>query len=271
MKNSYLLTATKMRIPLVAGNWKMNKTNVEAKELASTVKEKLADIMGVKIVLCPPFTALSTIHSALKGTNLLLGAQNLHWEKEGAYTGEVSAKMLVSSGCKYVIVGHSERRSYFGESDGIIGLKLKAALSEGLFPILCVGEILQERERNETEKVLEKQLHGCLNGLSSEQMESITVAYEPVWAIGTGKNATPEQAQQAQAFIREFLTKKFGEELAQQINIIYGGSVTPENSKGLLVMPEIDGALVGGASLNPDSFEKIVKTAQESKKQPVKI
>jgi triosephosphate isomerase (TIM) len=250
-----------MRIPIVAGNWKMYKTVKEAYELASDLKRRLMDVNSVKVVLCPPFPSLVTVKNAIVGSNLFLGAQNMHWEKEGAYTGEVSGKMLLTLGCEYVILGHSERRIYFGETNQMVNLKLKTALNEGLLPIVCVGEKLEEREAGKTEEVVKNHVLKAFEGINSAQAELVTIAYEPVWAIGTGKTATSKQAVEVHRYIRNLLLETYGANLSQKINILYGGSVKPENSEELLNEEEIDGALVGGASLNADSFEKIVRSA----------
>lgn len=249
-----------MRTPIIAGNWKMYKTDKEAFELASSLKNRLQGVDSVKVVLCPPFTALGSVKNGIEGSNIFLGAQNMHWESEGAYTGEISAPMLLSSGCKFVILGHSERRAYFEENNQIINLKLKAALRHGLIPILCVGERLEDREAGKTEKVVEDHIRGAFEGLGPEEAGKVVIAYEPVWAIGTGKTATPKQANQVHRFIREKMAALYSEEVAQGVNILYGGSVKPENSKDLLKEADIDGALVGGASLKSESFEKIVRS-----------
>jgi triosephosphate isomerase len=250
-----------MRIPIIAGNWKMYKTEKEAVQLVSDLKRRLKDVSGVTIIVFPPFTALSSVHGILQDSSILLGAQNMHWEEKGAYTGEVSPTMLLTSGCKYVIIGHSERRSYFHETDESVNLKIKSALQFDLSPIICVGEKLEEREVNKTEEVMKTQLSGAYKDLTAQQAEKTTVAYEPVWAIGTGKTATPQQANDVHVFIRAFLAAKYGKDTAEKISILYGGSVKPENSRELLCMSDIDGALVGGASLDAGSFEGIVKSA----------
>jgi len=250
----------KSRIPIIAGNWKMYKTDQEAKELASSLKKSLGQVDGVRIVLCPPFTALTTVHSIIKDSKLELGAQNMHWEVEGAFTGEVSAQMLLALGCRYVILGHSERRSYFSEDDQVINKKVKTAVKGGLIPIICVGEKLDQREKGITEQVVEKQVKGVFNDLSEEDATKTTIAYEPVWAIGTGKTATPQQANDVHIFIRELLSRIYGQKTADKVNILYGGSVKPENSRDLLAQSDIDGALVGGASLHSELFEKIAKS-----------
>jgi triosephosphate isomerase len=247
-----------MRIPFIAGNWKMYKTQQEAVALASDLAQRLKDTKGVKMVICPPFTCLSPVSKVIQGSSISLGGQNMHWEEKGAYTGEVSPTMLLTAGCKYVIIGHSERRALFSETDDGVNLKTKSSLKFGLSPIICVGERLEQREANETEQVVEHQVKGAFKDLKSEDAGKTIVAYEPVWAIGTGKTATPQQANEVHAFIRELLSSQFGKECAEKINILYGGSVKPENSGELLKMPEIDGALVGGASLDAESFERIV-------------
>ena len=250
-----------MRTPIIAGNWKMYKTQKEAFQLASALKQKLSDIKQVKAILCPPFTALSSVKEATLDSDILLGAQNMHWEKEGAYTGEISPQMLLTIGCKYVIIGHSERRNYFFETNENVNLKIKSALGVGLIPIVCVGEKLEEREANKTEQVVENHIKGAFKDLTADLVKKCVIAYEPVWAIGTGKTATPGQANEVHLFIRKLLSSMFEKDCAEKVNILYGGSVKPENSKELLEMSEIDGALVGGASLNVDSFERIVRNA----------
>jgi triosephosphate isomerase len=250
-----------MRTPIIAGNWKMYKTQKEAFQLASALKQKLSDIKQVKAILCPPFTALSSVKEATLDSDILLGAQNMHWEKEGAYTGEISPQMLLTIGCKYVIIGHSERRNYFFETNENVNLKIKSALGVGLIPIVCVGERLEEREANKTEQVVENHIKGAFKDLTADLVKKCVIAYEPVWAIGTGKTATPGQANEVHLFIRKLLSSMFEKDCAEKVNILYGGSVKPENSKELLEMSEIDGALVGGASLNVDSFERIVRNA----------
>ncbi len=250
-----------MRIPIIAGNWKMNKTEEEALQLVSDLKQRLGEVTGVKVIVCPPFTALFSVNKALENSSILLGAQNMHWEEKGAFTGEVSPTMLLTVGCKFVIIGHSERRSYFYETDHSVNLKVKSALKFSLSPIICVGEKLEERDANKTKEVIEIQLKGAYKELSDQQAEKTVIAYEPVWAIGTGKNATPQQANEVHVFIRKFLSDEYGEEISEKINILYGGSVNPKNSRELLAMSDIDGALVGGASLDAVSFEGIVKSA----------
>ncbi|MEE9497028.1 MAG: triose-phosphate isomerase [Desulfobacterales bacterium] len=246
------------RVPLVAGNWKMFKTCPEAVETARQLVQLLSDATGVEVMIAPPFTALSPVSDALNESNISLGAQNLFWEKEGAYTGEISPAMLVSAGCRYVIIGHSERRQYFGENDGTVNKKIKAALNARLIPILCIGESENERESDRTFSVLDKQIKIGLKDLVSKDLDRMILAYEPVWAIGTGKTATSDQAQEVHQFLRSLLEKSFGTTFSQLIRILYGGSVKPDNISELMAMPDIDGALVGGASLDPDTFSKIV-------------
>ncbi|MGB8658263.1 MAG: triose-phosphate isomerase [Candidatus Zixiibacteriota bacterium] len=250
-----------MRIPIIAGNWKMYKTEDEALHLVSDLKQRLKDVMGVKVIVCPPFTALSAVKRALENSQILLGAQNMHWEEKGAFTGEVSPTMLLTAGCKYVIIGHSERRNLFFETDHSVNLKVKSALKFNLSPIICVGEKLDEREANKTEEVIEIQVKGAFEDLQLHEAEKTVVAYEPVWAIGTGRTATPQQANEVHLFIRQLLSAEFGKESAEKINILYGGSVKPDNARELLRMSDIDGALVGGASLDAGSFEAIVRSA----------
>ena len=247
------------RVPLIAGNWKMNKTNSEAVALIKKLKALLKDVNRRDIVICPAFTALSEIAKELKTSCISLGAQNLHFEESGAFTGEVSAGMLKEIGCSYVIIGHSERRQLFGESNAFINKKKIAALKNGLIPIVCVGETLVEREDGSTKQVVEKQINESLAGLLSKDGKKLVIAYEPVWAIGTGKNATPEKAQEVHQFIRRLLEKQFDKKTAESIRILYGGSVKPDNISSLMQQPDIDGVLVGGASLDAESFANIVK------------
>jgi len=248
-----------LRKPIIAGNWKMNKSISEAVELAGQVRNKTSTVADREIVLCPPFTALYSVKEVLEDSSIKLGAQNMHWEICGAYTGEVSPTMLKDVGCSYVILGHSERRQYFGETDSMVRKKVKIAFSAGLVPIVCVGETLREREKRETLRVLEEQVKTGLSELTREESKGLVVAYEPVWAIGTGKTASPDQAEEAQRFIRKLLAQMFGEENAQAIRILYGGSINPDNILALMSCDNVDGGLVGGASLNVESFVKIVK------------
>lgn len=250
-----------MRKPIIAGNWKLNNTEKEAVELVTALRKGLADVDMVDIVVCPVFTVLPVVHDILLESNIGLGAQNVFWEDSGAYTGEISAPLLKDIGVQYVIIGHSERRQYFNETDETVNKRIKATLAQSLTPIVCVGEVLQEREDNKTFDVVQKQCEGAFSGLTTEDMEKIIIAYEPVWAIGTGKTATPEQAQEVHRFIRGLLTKMYDENVAQSMCIQYGGSVKPENSAELMSQPDIDGALVGGASLKADSFIDIIKNS----------
>lgn len=249
-----------MRKPIVAGNWKMNKTATEAAPLAVAVLRETAGAEA-EVVLCPPFTALTAVGSAISGTAVQLGAQNMHWEKEGALTGEISAAMLCDLGCRYVILGHSERRTLFHETDAEVNRKIKAALAAGLTPIVCVGETLTERETNKTEEVIRRQMIDGLAGLG-EMIGRLVIAYEPVWAIGTGRTATPAQAQDVHAFIRRMLREMAGASIAQSVRIQYGGSVKAANAAELFAQPDIDGGLIGGAALEATSFAAIVKAAK---------
>jgi triosephosphate isomerase len=247
-----------MRRPVIAGNWKMYKTPTEAAGFLHDLAPLVAASSHADIVVCPPFLDVLAAVEAARGTNIAIGAQDLFWLKEGAYTGEVSAPMLEAAGCRWVIVGHSERRQYFGETDESVFKKTTAALEAGLTPIVCVGERLEEREGGMTENVLAKQCVGGICGLSPEQFARIVVAYEPVWAIGTGRTATPEIAAEAHHFLRSQLSARFGDDAGHACRILYGGSVKPDNIKGLMAQPDLDGALVGGASLDPASFAAIV-------------
>ena len=254
-----------MRKTIIAGNWKMHKTIVEAIELANGLKRELfkLDFNAVDVVLCPAFTALSEVAEVLAETGIGLGAQDIYWLDEGAFTGEVSPLMLRDAGCQYVIIGHSERRQFFGESNEGVNKKIKAALRAGLTPIVCVGENLQEREANKTFKVIDDHINNGLVDISASDMLNLVIAYEPVWAIGTGRTATPEQAQEVHKYIRDLLKKKYGQEVSDSVRIQYGGSVKPENITELMNNPDVDGALVGGASLKVDSFSAIVVKASE--------
>ncbi|NLB34561.1 MAG: triose-phosphate isomerase [Elusimicrobia bacterium] len=252
-----------MRKPFIAGNWKMNMTNKEAYELVTSLKEKVAGNRGVDVLVAPPFTALAIISELLRGSEILLAGQNLHHEDSGAFTGEISGAMLKGSGCSHVLIGHSERRQYFGCTDELVNKKIRVAVKNGLSPIVCIGETLVEREESRTLDVLRKQLADGLRNLSLEEREVLTVAYEPVWAIGTGRTASPDQAQEAHKFIRGELSAMYGEEFAQKTRIQYGGSVNPDNVSQIMSMPDVDGALVGGASLKADSFAKIVNFKME--------
>lgn len=244
-----------MRRPIMAGNWKLNKNIMEAVDLASKLKTALADVKDKEVVVCPTFVCLQAVSDTLSDSEIAVGAQNIYWEDSGAYTGEISCPMIKSAGCTYVIIGHSERRQFFGETDETVNKKLKAAIEHCLTPIVCVGETLEEREKNITFKVIERQIKNGLKDVAENDLQKIVIAYEPVWAIGTGKTATPEQAQEVHAFIRGLLPKS----VAQDIRILYGGSVKPDNTKELMSKPDIDGGLVGGASLKAEDFAKIVK------------
>jgi triosephosphate isomerase len=248
----------KMRRPIVVGNWKMNTTVQEAVGLVSELKPQVADVSDVEIGVAPPFTALSAVYREISGTNILLCGQNLFYEREGAYTGEISPVMLRDVGCRFVILGHSERRQFFGETDASVNRKIAASLKEGLFPIVCVGESLTDRESGKAFSVVGNQIKGCVDGFSSDQVQSIVVAYEPIWAIGTGKTATTQQAAEMHRHIREKLGAMFGGSTTGRIRIQYGGSVKPENIVDLMEQPDVDGALVGGASLKSESFSQIV-------------
>ena len=249
------------RKTIIAGNWKMNKTAAEAKAFIEEFKPMVADIDSVEIVLCPVYTALTAAIETAAGSNVKIGAQNIHWAANGAYTGEISAAMLKETGIDYVIIGHSERRQYFGETDETVNQRLNAALEVGLIPMVCVGELLEEREGGKTEVVMNTQLKGGLAGISKEDMEKIVVAYEPVWAIGTGKTATPEMAEETHAYIRKVLTEMFGTETAEKVRIQYGGSMKGANSAELIAQTDIDGGLVGGAALEPGSFAELIRNA----------
>jgi len=248
-----------MRRPIMTGNWKMFNTISEAEALVNELKELVADANGTEVVVCPTYVCLTKVNDCIAGSNIALGAQNAYFEETGAYTGEISVDMLASAGVQYVILGHSERRALFDETDEMINKKLRKVLSKNLTPILCVGEVLEEREKGVTHDVVCAQLEGALAGLGVEDVARIVIAYEPVWAIGTGKTATPDQAQEVHALIREELTKKYNRQVAQQIRIQYGGSVKPSNVDELMRQPDIDGALVGGASLKAADFARIVK------------
>lgn len=250
-----------IRKKLIVGNWKMNKTSSDGLQLSQEIVGAVGKITDVEIVLCPPFTALESVAKALDGSNVKLGAQNMHHEMSGAYTGEVSAPMLRSLFATHVILGHSERRTYFAENDAFINKKVLAALKNQLRPILCVGETLTEREAGSTLRVVQTQLEAGLEGVAKDVATSVVIAYEPVWAIGTGKVATTEQAQEVHAFIRSLLTKLFSEAIAQKIRILYGGSMKPANAPELLGQKDIDGGLIGGASLEARSFVDLVKAA----------
>ncbi len=247
-----------IRRPLIAGNWKMFKTCSEAIETAKHLVACMYDVTDVDVMIAPAFIALAQVADILKGGRISLGAQNFFWEKEGAFTGEISPQMIVSTGCQYVIIGHSERRQFFEETDESVNKKINAAVKNRLIPILCVGESGKERESNETFSVLDKQITNGLQNIASDNLKDLIIAYEPVWAIGTGKTATNNQAQEIHLFLRSLLEKKIGNGFADSIRILYGGSVKPDNITSLMSMPDIDGALVGGASLDAETFSKIV-------------
>lgn len=244
----------------------MYKTIKDGQELAVALKRELYKIENVDIVICPAYTSLAYLADDLEDSNIAIGAQDIYWQEEGAFTGEVSPVMLLDAGCRYVIIGHSERRQFFGETNETVNKKIKAALKHGLLPIVCVGENLREREANQTFKVIEDHLNHGLVDISSSDMLNLVIAYEPVWAIGTGKTATGDQAQEVHKFIRDLLKKNYGQEVADSVRIQYGGSVKPENITELMNKPDVDGALVGGASLKVDSFSAIVMRASEVKK-----
>ena len=247
------------RKKLMAANWKMYKAPEQTQAFFRDFLPLVADHSRDEIAVCAPFVCLPAAVAAVKGSKIAIGGQNMHWEKEGAFTGETSASMLLAVGCTHVIIGHSERRQYFGETDDTVNLKFKTALEAGLTPIVCVGEVLEEREANLTEDVLRRQCLRAFHAISGKKAEKLVVAYEPVWAIGTGKTATPQMAADAHVIIRGEAAKAFGQEFADKLRILYGGSVKPENAKALMSQEEIDGALVGGASLDPKSFTAIVK------------
>lgn len=250
-----------MRTPVIAGNWKLFKTIGEATALVNDLKPLVAKTTGVEIVVAPVFTVLSRVAESLAGSNIRLSAQDCFWEEEGAFTGEVAPKLLKDAGCSHVIIGHSERRQYFGETDETVNKKIKAAIAAGLTTIVCVGELLADREADKTFAVIEVQLRGGLAGLSVESLKQVVIAYEPVWAIGTGKTASDAQAQEVHAFIRALMAKLFNQPASDAVRILYGGSVKPDNVKGLMAQADIDGALVGGASLKADSFAAIINCA----------
>jgi triosephosphate isomerase (TIM) len=252
-----------MRKKIIAGNWKMNNSLSETQNLISKINSELSQIKyNCEVVICPPFTSLSEANNLIKGTSVKLGAQNMHEEDNGAFTGEISVEMIKNVGCEYVILGHSERRTIFGESDQLVNKKVVKAITSGLKPIFCCGETLDEREQNITNEVIKRQVQEGLRGIQKEEMENLVIAYEPVWAIGTGKTASPDQAQEVHKFIRDLIETIYSPEVASSIVIQYGGSVKADNAKELLSQPDIDGALVGGASLKADSFIGIIKGAE---------
>jgi triosephosphate isomerase len=250
-----------MRVPLIAGNFKMFKTVAETVAYVSELKALIRDTRGVDIVIAPPFTAIAAAARAVEGSSIGVAGQNVHWEREGAFTGEVSAGMLREAGARYVIIGHSERRTLFGETDGTVNRKTHAALTAQLTPIVCIGETLEQRDRNETLAVLDRQITDGLDGITGDQLSGMVIAYEPVWAIGTGRNATPAQAGDAHAHLRQRLKQWFGLDAAERCRVLYGGSVKPDNMAGLIAEPDVDGGLVGGASLDPKSFFAIIRAS----------
>jgi len=247
------------RQSVIAGNWKMYKTNSEAEAMVKELRTLVDSTQDVVAVVCPPFTALATVAKALEGSRIAVGGQDVYWEDQGAFTGQVSVGMLAGCGCSYVIIGHSERRQFFGETDQTVNRKLKKALTSALQPIVCVGEMLAERESGRVREVVLGQMEGGLAGLTAEDVSRIIIAYEPVWAIGTGKTATPEIAEEVHSMIRTWLVERYSPQVADKVRILYGGSVKPDNIKELMAQKDIDGALVGGASLDAKSFAKIVK------------
>jgi len=253
-----------MRTPFIAGNWKMHKTVAETVKFVKEFRSLVKDFTDVDIVVAPPFTALHAAAEAARSSNVCLAGQDLHWEREGAFTGEVSALMIAEAGAEYAIVGHSERRTLFGETDASVNRKVAAAFAAGLTPIVCIGETLDQRERNETFGVLDRQIREGLDGVTSDQLVELVIAYEPVWAIGTGRNATPAQAAEAHGHIRKRLQHWFGAAPSEQCRIVYGGSVKPENIRDLASQPDVDGALVGGASLDVKGFFDIISRSRNA-------
>ncbi|HDS85140.1 MAG TPA: triose-phosphate isomerase [Phycisphaerales bacterium] len=249
-----------MRKPFIAGNWKMNTNSATAVALAAGLVKELESVETVDVAVCPPFVYLQSVAAALSASNIAMGAQDVYFEGNGAFTGEISCEMLKDCSCSYVILGHSERRHVIGETDELINKKLKAAIAGGLMPIFCVGELLEERDGGKTMEVVESQVRKGLEGLCEERIQAVTIAYEPVWAIGTGRTATPEQAQEVHAMIRGLLEKMFDKTIAESLRIQYGGSAKPGNTAELMAQPDVDGLLVGGASLKVDDFAQMVKT-----------
>jgi triosephosphate isomerase len=247
-----------LRTPLIAGNWKMNKSAKEAVELVRGIKAGVASAKDTEVLICPTYTSLAAVKDEINGTNIKLGAQNMHWEAKGAYTGEISGPMLAELGVSYVIIGHSERRQYFAETDENVNKKTRSAFKYKLTPIACIGETLEERENNTTFKVIERQIRSGLASLSEDESKKLVIAYEPVWAIGTGKTATPDQAQEVHAFIRKIYSQMYGADASQCVRILYGGSMKPDNVSELMKKPDIDGGLIGGAALEADSFNKLL-------------
>jgi len=252
-----------MRKKIIAGNWKMNKTGAEAASFARDLKLKTFHIHNTVIIICPPYTALSPVYDILKGSKVKIGAQNVHWEISGAYTGEISAPMIRDAGCEYVIIGHSERRQYFGESNQSVNKKIKTILTTELTPIVCIGETLEQREQGHTQDVVKNQIIEGFDGLTAEQVQRMIIAYEPIWAIGTGVTATPEQAEEVHRFIREQLRRRYDPQTADRVPILYGGSVKPGNISDLLAQSDIDGGLIGGASLQVASFVEMIDIAEK--------
>ncbi len=253
--------------PFLAGNWKMHKTIPEAVEMVKALKEESPQLTDAELVVIPPYTMLSEVKKVIEGSTIQLGAQNIFWEEKGAFTGEVSPPMLKDAGCQYVTIGHSERRQYFGETNETVNKKIKAALAHELTPIMCIGESLEEREKGNTMDKVETQINSGLEGLGKDEIRRIVIAYEPIWAIGTGVTATPSQAEEVHSFIRKKLTEKYGNEIASYAIILYGGSVKPANTYSILKENNINGALVGGASLEADSFIQITKEAIRAYKE----
>ena len=249
-----------MRKPFIAGNWKMNTDSVSAVALAAGLAKELSSVDTVDVAVCPPFVYLQSVAAALSASNIALGSQNVYFEEKGAFTGEISCAMLKDTSCAYAIIGHSERRHVLGETDAVINKKISAAISGGLLPIFCVGELLEDRQGGTTNEVVASQIKNGLEGICAESVQAVTVAYEPVWAIGTGLTATPEQAQEVHAMIRGLLTELYGNEIAQAIRIQYGGSAKPSNTAELMAQPDVDGLLVGGASLKVEDFAAMIKT-----------
>jgi triosephosphate isomerase len=251
-----------MRTPLIAGNFKMFKTVAETVSYVNELRALIKDVRGVEVAIAPPFTAVAAAVNAAANSAIAVSAQNLHWEREGAFTGEISAAMIRETGARYVIVGHSERRTLFGDTNETVNKKMHAALTAGLVPIVCIGETLAERDRNETLAVLDRQIKDSLDRLTGEQLSGMVLAYEPVWAIGTGRNATPAQAGEAHSHLRSRLKQWFGLDAAERCRVLYGGSVKPDNIAKLIAEPDVDGALVGGASLDAKAFATIIAAAQ---------
>lgn len=251
-----------MRTPVIAANWKMHKTQAEARQFMAAFLPQVVELVEVEVLICPPFTALAAVAQSLAGSRVGLGAQNMSPQTQGAFTGEVSGPMLKDSGCTHVILGHSERRTLYGEAEALVGEKVMAALTHGLVPVVCIGETLEQREAGQTDQVNRRQLLAALRGLTPEQVAGLVIAYEPVWAIGTGKNCDPGAAQATTAAIRATVREAFGQEAASRVRIQYGGSVKPANIADYMAQPDIDGALVGGASLEPESFAAICAGAR---------